>query len=259
MKQPHTLSLDSVTVQYPNGFEAVRDFSLQIHQGDRVGLVGESGSGKSSIAKAILGLVQPSSGAISIDGIDFIENTTQRRQARARLVQIIFQDPYNSLNPRRTIAQSLAEALGVQDRSMDAETIKLRSIQLLQSVKIGSDALTRYPHQFSGGQRQRICIARALAPNPKLLVCDEAVSALDVTTQRSITQLLLDLGERLGIAMLFITHDIPVVERLCNRVLVLDSGSLVESGVTSEVFSKPQHPKTIKLLQSVLKICETDK
>lgn len=253
MSKPSLLHLDSVSVTYAGGHRAARDVSFSLGAGERVGLVGESGSGKSTLARSIMGLVPLSSGEITLQGTGFQRSPSMRRE-RARLVQMIFQDPYHSLNPRRTIRQALIEALQVRENPPVGKEADAEAASLLKKVHLESSSLNRFPHQFSGGQRQRISIARALAPNPRLIVCDEAVSALDVTTQHSIVQLLRDLSEKEGIALLFITHDIPLIEHLCQRILVLDQGQLVEEGKVQTVFQNPQAPKTRQLLNSVLKI-----
>jgi peptide/nickel transport system ATP-binding protein len=254
MTSPPFLQLDSLSVTYAGGHRAAKNISFSLQRGERVGLVGESGSGKSTLARAILGLIPPSSGTLQIQGHEFHGTDRRSRLERARLVQMVFQDPYHSLNPRRTIRQALVEALGVSENCREKSECDAEAEALLRKVHLDRSALNRFPHQFSGGQRQRICIARALAPNPQLLVCDEAVSALDVTTQRSVVRLLRELSEQEEIALLFITHDIPLIEHLCDRVIVLDQGELVEEGTVHSVFHQPQAAKTQQLLNSVLRI-----
>ncbi len=245
------LQADGLCVDYPGGKRAVDRVGFHISAGERVGLVGESGSGKSSLARALLGLEPIAEGKLHFPGFG---NETFTRRQRARFAQMVFQDPYHSLNPRRTIRQTLEEALLVRENDGIApETLAGKAAALLESVHLDPTGLDRYPHGFSGGQRQRICIARALAPSPRLLVCDEAVSALDVTTQRSIIELLRELGERSGVALLFITHDLPLVETLCSRVLVMDGGTIVEEGPVEEVFKAPRSEKSKQLLDSVLR------
>ncbi len=253
MTQPF-LKVHAVSVIYPGGHHATSEVTFSIAKGERVGLVGESGSGKSTLARAILGLVPPSSGSIRIEGREFQGTNRKSRIDRAQLVQMVFQDPYHSLNPRRTIGQTLTEAIQAADKPIDRNTAFSQAGLLLEKVHLDASAMDRFPHQFSGGQRQRICIARALAPQPRLLVCDEAVSALDVTTQHSIVQLLRELSQEEKIALLFITHDIPLVEDLCHRIMILDQGSLVEEGPTTKILQHPQSPKTRQLLNAVLRI-----
>ena len=247
---PPLLDLESVTVTYSGGHQAVNSVSFSLQKGEKVGLVGESGSGKSTLARAILGLVHPSSGMVTLHGTSVAEMS---RKQRVRAVQMVFQDPYHSLNPRRTVRQTLVEALAAAGRSTEKDAGEA-AVDLLHKVQLDANALDRFPHQFSGGQRQRICIARALAPRPELLVCDEAVSALDVTTQRSIIELLSHLSQKENITLLFITHDIPLVEDLCERVLILDRGTVIEEGSTEAVFKNPRTKIAKKLLDSVLRI-----
>ncbi len=248
------LELDGVSITYPGGHRAVGAVSFSLRAGDRVGLVGESGSGKTSLARAIMGLVPVSAGAIRIGGRAVESANAAARRRRARLVQMIFQDPYHSLNPRRTVRQALVEAVAARGQSESTVDRVAEAVRLLEKVRLESDALDRFPHEFSGGQRQRICIARALATEPRLLVCDEAVSALDTTTQMAVVRLLRDLSRTGDIALLFITHDLPLVEFLCERALVLDRGSLVEEGPVATVFTKPTAPKTKELVESVLRL-----
>ncbi|MFP4351503.1 MAG: ABC transporter ATP-binding protein [Puniceicoccaceae bacterium] len=248
------LELDKVSITYPGGHRAVRNVSFSLRAADRVGLVGESGSGKTSLARAIMGLVPVSAGAIRIGGRAVESGDAAARRLRARMVQMVFQDPYHSLNPRRTIRQALFEALAARGPGEPSVNRVSEAVRLLEKVRLESDALDRFPHEFSGGQRQRICIARALAPEPRLLVCDEAVSALDTTTQLAVVRLLLDLSRAGGIALLFITHDLPLVEFLCERALILDRGSLVEDGPVATVFTRPAAPKTKELVESVLRL-----
>jgi len=243
-------SAKNLCVDYPGGKRAVDGVSLEIAAGERVGLVGESGSGKSSLARALLGLVPVSQGHLQLSGVKTGGNKPRQR---ACFVQMVFQDPYHSLNPRRTIRQALKEALAARSDQVDSATLDQRAAELLESVRLDPRFLDRYPHEFSGGQRQRICIARALAPKPRLLVCDEAVSALDVTTQRSIIELLKELADQTGTSLLFITHDLPLVEMLCSRVLVMDCGRIIEEGPVETVFRSPAAAKTKALLNSVLR------
>lgn len=250
MKERPLLEAQELCVDYRGGKRAVDQVSLRIETFERVGLVGESGSGKSSLARALLGLEPISEGSLHLGNLNAGE---QIRHHRARFAQMIFQDPYHSLNPRRTIRQTLKEALEVRERNLSPREMDARASQLLEQVHLEPGALHRYPHEFSGGQRQRICIARALAPEPSLLVCDEAVSALDVTTQRAIIELLQELGDRTGVALLFITHDLPLIETLCSRVLIMDAGRVIEEGSVESIFSAPQSAKTKELLDSVLR------
>ena len=229
---------------------AVEDLSFSLQPGETLSLVGESGCGKSTTGRTILRLTEATSGEVLISGQDI------RRADRSQLAdirtqaQMIFQDPYESLNPRMRIGQAIAEpmvSLGLHDNA----GAKIRVAQLLEQVGLQSSMATRFPHQFSGGQRQRICIARALALEPKLIIADEAVSALDVSVKAQVINLMLDLQQQLGLAYLFISHDMAVVERISHRVAVMYLGEIVEIGSRADIFDNPQHPYTRKLLAAV--------
>ncbi len=225
---------------------AAKDVDLSIQQGETLGIVGESGSGKSTVARCIARLIEPTSGAIELEGLEISRlPQSQLRQHRNR-VQIVFQDPYRSLNPRRKIGLSLIEApmnFGVPK----AQALR-EAADLLRLVGLAPDALERYPHQFSGGQRQRICIARALAVKPEILIADEAVSALDVSVQAQVLELLDDIRVKYNLAMLFITHDLRVAAQICDRLLVMQNGVVVEAGPTHSVYTQPKHEYTLQLL-----------
>jgi oligopeptide/dipeptide ABC transporter ATP-binding protein len=230
---------------------AVDGVSLDLREGRTLALVGESGSGKTTAGKAILQLIQPTEGTVRFEDSELTKLSRRKLRPRRGAMQIIFQDPYASLNPRLRVAEILLEgmrSLGVG--ASDAErTEKLK--QLLAEVGLPADSPERYPHEFSGGQRQRIAIARALAVNPKLIVCDEPTSALDVSVQAQILNLLRSLQERLGIAYLFITHNIAVVDYLAHEVAVMYQGKIVERGAVDDVLRRPQHPYTKQLLAAV--------
>ncbi|MDS1271129.1 ATP-binding cassette domain-containing protein [Lipingzhangella sp. LS1_29] len=222
--------------------------SLDIRRGETLGLVGESGSGKSTLGRAILGLVPVSAGRIRLDGRRIDTMSRRQRRKLSHDLQVIFQDPYTSLNPSRTIGDTLAEPLTVQHISpIEA---RRRVSRLLERVELPQDALHRLPREFSGGQRQRVAIARALAMSPRLIVCDEPVSALDLTTQRTVLDLLIDIQEQTQVAYLFISHDLSVVRALSHRVAVLRGGQIVESGDADTVTRSPDHPYTQRLLLS---------
>jgi ABC-type glutathione transport system ATPase component len=231
--------------------EAVRAVSLRLEAGETVGLVGESGSGKSSLGRALLGLEPGAAGGLRFRGREVAAMGRAERAAFHREVQVVFQDPLGSLNPRLTVGGALEEVLHVHRIGLRTER-RARAARLLEQVGLGAEALDRYPHEFSGGQRQRIGIARALATSPALLIADEPVSALDVSVQVQILNLLKDLQERMGMALLFIAHDLAVVRYMCRRVLVLYRGELVEQGETEAVLSAPQHPHTAALRAAVL-------
>jgi oligopeptide/dipeptide ABC transporter ATP-binding protein len=230
-------------------FRAVDGVSFKITEGETVGLVGESGSGKSTIGRAILGLTHVTSGAVVFKGEDVTGATTRRRRTLAQNIQAVFQDPFSSLDPRRTIGEALSEPIFVQKKLSKAETIA-RVRQLLELVRLPSESSNRLPSDFSGGQRQRVAIARALANDPDLVICDEAVSALDVSTQAQIVNLLTDLKSRLGMSYLFISHDLSVVRYMCQSVIVLYRGRVMESGPAAAIGTHPLHPYTQALLAS---------
>ncbi len=226
---------------------AVDDISFSILHGEVLGLVGESGSGKSTTGRLILRLLEPTSGRVLVRGKNVFELPKNEMRDLRREMQIVFQDPYGAFNPRMTVGQIIGEALqlrGLKSRGeRDAEINRV-----LELVQMPTDIQGRYPHEFSGGQRQRIGIARALAVEPKFIVADEPVSALDVSTQAEIVNLLLDLQSRLNLTMLFISHDLAVVRVLCDRIAVMQSGKIVELGDSAQIFNSPQQDYTRELL-----------
>jgi oligopeptide/dipeptide ABC transporter ATP-binding protein len=225
---------------------AVNGVSLELAAGETLGLVGESGCGKSTLGKAILKLVPVAAGAIVVDGVDIAPLGRVELAEMRRKVQMIFQDPYGSLNPRSTVGRSVAQPLVIA--GWKAGAINRRVETLLGWVGLPSDARQRYPHEFSGGQRQRIGIARALALNPKLIICDEPVSALDVSVRAQVINLLEDLKGEFGVSYLFISHDLSVVEHIADRVAVMYLGTLVEVGARDQIWRNPRHPYTKALL-----------
>jgi len=231
---------------------AVDDVSLTIGHGETLGLVGESGCGKTTLARTVLLLEKAHSGSIHFDGTE-ITNAPQRviRNLR-RQMQVVFQDPYESLNPRMTVMEIVTEGL-LTHRCMERRDMEPEAARLLADTGLGREMLHRYPHEFSGGQRQRICIARAIALQPKLILCDEAVSALDVSIQSQIINLLMDLRERLGLSYLFISHDLSVVRHLADRVAVMYLGRIVESGPAATLMNQPRHPYTKALIAAIPK------
>jgi len=226
--------------------EVLHGVSLDVNPGETLGLVGESGSGKTTIGRAVLGLVPASGGEILFEGKPITGLKGADRRALARDIQVVFQDPYTSLNPSMTIGDILAEPLIIQGAT--AHDAKARVKTLLDQVGLPRDAIERLPREFSGGQRQRVAIARALAPRPKLIVCDEPVSALDLSTQKRVMDLFIDIQRETGVAYLFISHDLTVVRHISHRVAVLYRGDLVETGPAGVVTSTPSHPYTQKLL-----------
>jgi len=245
------LNIRDLVVEYPakgfrkTPFRALKGVSLDIRPGECVGLVGESGSGKTTLGRAVLGLAPVTEGSITLGGKEIGNISARERRQVSKDVQVVFQDPYTSLNPSMTIEQILAEPLLARD--VPKAQARQRIADLLDEVRLPSDALHRLPREFSGGQRQRIAIARALALDPKLIICDELVSALDLSTQARVLDLFIEIQERTGVAYLFITHDLDVVRHVSHRVAVMWNGEIVESGDTREVTTNPAHPYTQRL------------
>ena len=227
---------------------AVQDVSFSVAPREIVGLVGESGSGKSTLARAILRLIEATSGSVRFDGVELLGLEGRALRAVRRGMQVIFQDPYASLNPRMTAGQNIAEGLRLQGQG--APLTRSAVEELMHQVGLPGGAANRYPHEFSGGQRQRIGIARALAVRPRLVIADEPVSALDMSVQAQILNLLLDQQQERGLALLFIGHDLSVIRHVCDRVLVLYLGRIVESGTIDAVFGHPRHPYTRALIDA---------
>ncbi|WP_121149651.1 ABC transporter ATP-binding protein [Microbacterium sp. AG1240] len=245
------LTVEDVHVVFGSGrkaFTALNGVSLDIRPGETMGLVGESGSGKTTIGRAILGLVAPTQGTITFDGRDITRLRAAERRSLARDVQVIFQDPYSSLNPSMTVADILAEPLLIQGWTRRDAYARIR--ELLDRVGLPGDADRRLPREFSGGQRQRIAIARSIALGPKLIICDEPVSALDLTTQARVLDLLVEIQEATGVAYLFVSHDLGVVRHISHRVMVLYRGDVVEEGEVDQVTARPAHPYTQRLFMS---------
>lgn len=229
-------------------FRALQDISFDIAPGETLGLVGESGSGKTTIGRAILGLVKPTEGSIVFEDDDITHARRAQRRALSRDMQVVFQDPYTSLNPSLTIEQILAEPLRAQGVSRADASKRVRT--LLDRVQLPSDAAERLPREFSGGQRQRVAIARALALSPKLIVCDEPVSALDLSTQQRVLDLFIEIQRQTGVAYLFVSHDLSVIRHISHRVMVLYRGRLVEAGDVEQVTGDPREPYTRRLMMS---------
>jgi peptide/nickel transport system ATP-binding protein len=230
--------------------KAVQDVSLHIKHGEVVGLVGESGSGKTTLGRTILRLVEPTAGEIVFDGVDITKISNQEMRAYRRRMQIIFQDPFASLNPRFVVSDLIGEALDLHKLAR-GKARQDRIVELLELTGLSPDHMYRYPHEFSGGQRQRIGIARALAVDPQFIVADEPVSALDVSIQAQVVNLLQDLKEKLGLTLLFIAHDLGVVEYISDRVVVMYLGHVVEVAPAKELYRNPVHPYTEALLSAV--------
>ena len=238
----------------PPVVQALDGVSFNLHAGRSLGVVGESGSGKSTLARLVMALETPDAGTVHFDGLDLHRLAPAAlRQARAGL-QMVFQDPYSSLDPRRTVLQTVSEPLALlRGAGHVAGTAqrRARAREALDDVGLGAGDLDKYPHEFSGGQRQRIAIARALITRPRLIVADEPVSALDVSVQAQVLNLMQDLQERHGLSYLFISHDLTVVDRVCDEVIVLQHGRIVEQGPPQRLFTRPQHPYTQRLLAAV--------
>lgn len=246
------LEVDDLRVEYPGkGFrarptEVLHGVSLALAEGETLGIVGESGSGKTTIGRAVLGLVATAGGSIRFRGEEITHLSARQRRRLSRDIQVVFQDPYTSLNPSLTIGDILSEPLVAQGATR--RDARARVTALLDQVGLPADAAARLPREFSGGQRQRVAIARALAPEPRLIVCDEPVSALDLTTQALVLDLLTDIQRRTGVAYLFVSHDLAVVRHVSHRVAVVYRGDIVETGSARDVTMSPEHPYTQQLL-----------
>jgi len=245
--------LGGILRRHVDDIKAVDDVSFEVEEGTTVGLVGESGSGKSTIGKTLLKLVPATSGTVIFEERDILPMPESEFRPLRREMQMIFQDPFGSLNPRHTIFQIIGEALEIHFPAMSRADRRERVSELLRQVGLKPEMMERYPHEFSGGQRQRIGIARALAVKPKFIVCDEPVSALDVSVQAQIVNLLQDLQAELGLTYLCIAHDLAVVEHMSDHVLVMYRGKIVESASAEAIYENPQHEYTKKLLAAVPK------
>jgi peptide/nickel transport system ATP-binding protein len=234
-------------------FSAVKSANFSLHKGRTLGVVGESGSGKTTVGMMLTRLTDATAGSIVFEGIDLATlNAAQMRPYRSR-IQIIFQNPYASLNPRFTVAQILMEPMRIHRIGASEDDRARRTLALLEKVGLPKDAFGKYPHEFSGGQRQRIAIARCLSMQPEIIVCDESVSALDVSVQATVLNLLLDLQEEFGLAYVFISHDLAVVKYMADDILVMSQGEVVERGLADEIYRNPQHAYTQQLLQAIPK------
>jgi peptide/nickel transport system ATP-binding protein len=227
---------------------AAKDVDIEVKRGETLGIVGESGSGKSTLARMLAQLIEPSGGAIELEGSTVSGLRGAAVQAFRRKVQVVFQDPYRSLNPRRTVGAAITE--GPLNFGTSRNEAWQRAQELMQLVRLSPQVLQRYPHEFSGGQRQRICIARALAVRPELLIADEAVSALDVSVQAQILELFDEIQQRLKLTIVFITHDLRVAAQICNRIVVMQHGRIVEQGPVAQVFEQPREAYTRALIEA---------
>ncbi len=262
-KQP-LLRVKNLSVTFPlektwtgkvkKSLNAVDGVSFDVYQGETLGLVGESGCGKTTLGRALLNLIEASSGNVVYNGMEISKLSASKMRALRREIQIIFQDPYSSLNPRITAGGAIMEVLETHRIGKNAAERRIKTLELMRSVGLDESHFDRYPHEFSGGQRQRVCIARALAMNPKLIVCDESVSALDVSVQAQVLNLLNDLKRQYQFTYIFISHDLSVVRFLSDRLLIMQKGRIVESGDADEIYENPQQPYTQSLIESIPKM-----
>ena len=238
--------------------KAVDDVTLNLYRGETLGIVGESGCGKSTMARTLLRLIEPTDGEIIYDGMDLRAlKGKELRKLRSRM-QIVFQDPYSSLNPRMKIGEIISEPMIISGMKKNQAECMDRVYELLDMVGLDPTYVDRFPHEFSGGQRQRIVIARAIATNPELLICDEPVSALDVSVRAQVLNLLEELQEKLNLTYMFISHDLSVVEHLCDRVAIMYLGQLMELGTVDQIYDNPSHPYTQALLSAIPKVGQHD-
>jgi len=261
--QPPILKVDQLCTWFPTGgglfgkkkdfVKAVNKVSFEVYPGETLGLVGESGCGKSTLGRSILRLIEPTSGAIRFENIDLGKLGKKELRQMRRDIQIIFQDPYSSLNPRLTVGDSLMEPLQVHQLYENNKMRKQRVLELLERVNLPSEYFNRYPHEFSGGQRQRIVIARALALQPKFIICDESVSALDVSVQAQVLNLLRELQQDFKLTYIFISHDLSVIKHISDRVMVMNKGEIVETGDPEDIYFRPKNEYTKKLIDSIPK------
>ena len=260
---PHILEVEALNVRFPSAknffgkateyVHAVNDVSFHVHQGETLGLVGESGCGKTTLGRTILQLQKEDSGYVRFKGKEISDLSKSEMRPIRKDLQIIFQDPFSSLNPRMSIGEAILEPMTVHKLHGNRKSRKEKTIELLERVGLGADHFRRYPHEFSGGQRQRIGIARALAVEPKFIVCDESVSALDVSVQAQVLNLLNELKHQFGLTYIFISHDLSVVKYMSDRMVVMDKGRIEEMGEADEIYSNPQSPYTQKLISAIPK------
>ena len=259
--QSPLLQVKNLRVQYPaqknwwgkttNWTHAVQDISFEVYPGETFGLAGESGCGKTTLGRTIARLTDAHSGEILYKGQNLLTMSDAEFRPYRKEIQVVFQDPYASLNPKMTIGEAILEPMKVHRLFHNDETRKEKTIELLEVVGLKSDHFQRYPHEFSGGQRQRICVARALALEPKFLVCDEMVSALDVSVQATVLNLLMELRETFGLTYLFISHDLSVIKQMCDRLLIMNNGQMEALGYPEEIYTRPERPYVQKLIAAI--------
>lgn len=235
--------------------KAVDDVTFEVHAGETLGLVGESGCGKSTLGRALIRIYEPTSGEITFEGQDFLKHSGKKLRELRKDMQMIFQDPYAALDPRMTVGQILAEPFEIHKIGNGTER-KAKVRKLLETVGLKATDMNRFPHEFSGGQKQRICIARALALEPRMIICDEPVSALDVSIQAQILNLMNELQDKFKLTYVFISHDLSVIEHVCDRIAVMYLGKIVEIATRDELFKNPQHPYTKALIAAIPRIGE---
>jgi len=259
-QQPPLLSVRHLTKEFPvrtglfgkkTGFKAVDDVSFEVYPGETLGLVGESGCGKSTLSRCLLRLIEPTSGEIIFDGDSVLELDAKTLRRLRRYMQIVFQNPYGSLNARQTIGAALMEPMEIHGLGSSRQQRRQRAIDLLERVGLDESAMNRMPHEFSGGQRQRICIARTLACEPRFIICDESVSALDVSVQAQVLNLLKDLQQDFGLTYIFISHDLSVVKFVSDRIVVMNQGRIEEIGTADSIYNAPQRDYTRQLIQAI--------
>ena len=232
----------------------MNDVSFHVHRGETLGLVGESGCGKTTLGRSILRLIEPTSGSVKYNGEELITLNAEAMRVKRKDLQIIFQDPYSSLNPRMKVGQAILEPMQVHKIEDNNKVRKEKVIDLMETVGLRAEQFDRYPHEFSGGQRQRVCIARALAMNPKFIICDESVSALDVSVQAQVLNLLNELKSKFSFSYVFISHDLSVVKYMSDRMIVMKEGQIEEMGIAEDIYRNPQSIYTQKLIEAIPKV-----